>query len=141
MSLTWTSIGHAFASGFSAIVRGANYLASGIDKVETSAAKVEQLSALIPGYGPQVVQVEQLAYAGLGLVAAGLHYGGAAFEKNLLDNGADQSAIDAIKALIKQFPALIQDVEAAFGKAGTAAAAVKPANITAAAVIAAAGAK
>lgn len=116
MALTWTSIGHGFASGFSAIARGARYLANGIDKVETTEKKVESLTALIPVYGAEAVQVEQVAYAGLGLVSAGLHYGGAAFEKNLLDNGADQSAINEIKTLIQKFPSLVQDVEAAFGK-------------------------
>lgn len=116
MSLTWKSIGHAFASGFSAIVKGSKYIEGAAVKIEGSEQKVEQLSALIPGYGPAIVGVEQIAYAGLGMIVGGLHYGGAAFEQNLLDNGSDQAAIDEIKAIYKQFPNLLADIEAVFGK-------------------------
>lgn len=119
MSLTWTSIGHAFASSFSAIVKGSKYLTGALVKVEGSEAKVEQLSALIPGYGPAIVEIEQIAYAGLGMLVGGLHYGGAAFESNLLDNGADQAAIAQVKAMVAKYPTLIADVEAVFGKPGT----------------------
>jgi len=129
MSLTWKSIGHAFASGFSSIVRGSKYIESGLVKVESSAPTVERLSALIPGYGPQIVAIEQVSYAALGMLVGGLHYSGAAFEQNLLNSGSDQTAIDTIKQLIVQYPSLVADVEAVFGKplVGTiAAVALKP---------------
>jgi hypothetical protein len=129
MSLTWKSIGHAFASGFSAIVKGASYIEGAVVKVEGSEQKVEQLSALVPGYGPTIVAVEQISYAGLGMLVGALHYGGAAFEKNLLDNGADQSAIDEIKALVHKFPNLIADVEAVFGKPKTGSSIAPPVPI------------
>lgn len=101
---------------------------SALQKVESSAPTVEKLSALIPGYGPQIVGIEQLGYAALGMLVGGLHYSGAAFEQNLLNSGSDQTAIDTIKALIVQYPALVADVEAVFGKPQTgtiAAAALK----------------
>lgn len=129
MSLTWKSIGHAFASGFSSIVRGSKYMESALVKVEGSEKTVEKLSALIPGYGPVIVEVEQLGYAALGMLVGGLHYSGAAFEQNLLNSGSDQTAIDTIKALIVKYPSLVADVEAVFGKPqpGTiAAVAIKP---------------
>lgn len=116
MSLTWSSIGHAFASGFSAITRGSKYLEGAVTKIQGSEKTVESLSALIPGYGPIAVEVEQIAYAGFGMLVGGLHYGGIAFEQNLLNNGADKAAIDQVKALVQKFPNLIADVEAAFGK-------------------------
>lgn len=125
MSLTWSSIGHAFASSFSAVVRGSKYLEDALVKVEGSEKKVEQLSALIPGYGPAVVEVEQVAYAGLGMLVGALHYGGAAFEQNLLNNGADTDAIAQVKAMVAKYPSLVADVEAVFGKPN---AATKPAT-------------
>jgi hypothetical protein len=116
MSLSWSSVGHGFASGFSAIARGAKYLIGASAKIEDSEKVVESLSSLIPGYGPILVELERYAYAGLGMIVGGLHYGGAAFEQNLLSNGADQAAIDEIKTLIQKFPGLVADVEAVFGK-------------------------
>lgn len=131
MALTWGSIGHAFASSFTAVAKGAEWLGGEIAKINNPTVQktVEDLTALIPVYGGPAVKLEQYAFAGLGLVSAGLHYGGAAFEKNLLDNGADQAAIDEIKDLIKQFPNIISDIEAVFGKPGAAKTAAQTAAV------------
>lgn len=112
----WANVTHGFASCFKAIVKGAQYLATKIDVVEKAAPEIEQVSALIPNVGPQVVAVEQISFAALGFVAQGIHYGGAAFEQDLLNKGADQAFVDSIKAIIKQFPQVISEIEAVFGK-------------------------
>jgi hypothetical protein len=64
------SLDHAFASVFQDIETGAKAVFMWEQKdVQPNATQIELLSALVPGYGPEIVIMERLAFAALGAVA------------------------------------------------------------------------
>lgn len=98
MAITFKSVGHFFAKAFSAIAKELPV----IQKTET----VVEASTVAAG-GAALVPLEKAAYAVLGGVAAAIAAGGSATEAKLADAGLDVGAIDAIKAVLAQFPNLV----------------------------------
>jgi hypothetical protein len=94
------SIGHFFATVYTAAVKAAPVVAADLKKIEGTATVVETVSAAIPVYGPLAVTVEKAAYAALGELSGVLTAGGAAASVKLTDAGLDINVIKTIEALI-----------------------------------------
>lgn len=118
MALTWSSIGHVFASGFKDVVTGAKAVEAFIAKIDTPAnqTEIEALTALIPGIGTQAAAAERLAFAALGEFAAAVNSADAAAQQNGLNVTLDAAFVAEIKALMAEFPALVAQAVAAFAK-------------------------
>lgn len=99
MAITFKSVGHFFATVFTAVK-------SGITKIEGTAATVETVTAAIPVFGSLALTVEKAAYATLGEVAALLNAGDAAVAAKLGDAGLDINVIQTIEAIIASVPGL-----------------------------------
>ncbi|HVJ09793.1 MAG TPA: hypothetical protein VM554_15555 [Acidisarcina sp.] len=99
MAITFKSVGHFFASFFTAVKND-------LPKVMATAAVVESVTAAIPVYGPLAVSAEKLAYAAMGELAAVLHSGDAAVKTKLQDAGLDIAVIQSIEALVATYPSI-----------------------------------
>lgn len=93
MAITFKSVGHFFATAYTAIKND-------LVKVEGTEATVEKVTAEIPVYGPLALTVEKAAYAALGELSAVLNAGGAAAASKLNDAGLDSSVVSTIQALV-----------------------------------------
>ncbi len=98
MAITFKSVGHFFAKAFSAIAKEI----PAIQKTETT---VEAVTAAAGGSA--VLPLESAAYAVLGGIAAAITAGGDATTSKLADAGLDVGAINAVKAVLAQFPNLV----------------------------------
>ena len=98
MAITFKSVGHFFAKAFSAIAKEI----PAIQKTETT---VEAVTAAAGGSA--VIPLESAAYAVLGGIAAAITAGGDATTSKLADAGLDVGAINAVKAVLAQFPNLV----------------------------------
>lgn len=98
MAITFKSVGHFFAKAFQAIAKEI----PAIQKTETT---VEAVTAAAGQ--SELIPLERAAYAALGGVSAAIAAGGAATEAKLADAGLDVGAINAIKAVLAQYPNLV----------------------------------
>lgn len=116
MSFSFASIGHAFATGLSDVVKAGEAVGNFIAKVTTPAnqAEVEALTALAPApYNVVGVAVERGVFAVAGEVAGVIaKFEGAAAQK-LADAGLDKGVIEDFEALIKSVPGLFAAAKAA----------------------------
>ena len=114
MAFSFSSIGHALASGLSDIVKGEQAVVKFISKIDTPAnqAIVEGLTALIPDYGASGVAVERGVFAVAGEVAAVLSKFDEASAQKLIDAGLDKAVIDDFLALLKSVPTLFAGLKA-----------------------------
>jgi hypothetical protein len=108
MSFSFSSIGHAIASGLNDAYTGMKAVSSFIDKVATptNQAEIEALTALIPSVGPEAVTIERAVFAVAGEVAAVLNDVTNGGEQKLLDAGFDATVIADFKTLIASIPGL-----------------------------------
>lgn len=87
------SVGHFFATVFTAIAKA-------IPVVEKTEGVVETVTAAVPVYGPLALPIEKLGYALLGEVANVITAGSAAQQKSFADAGLDVAVIESIKDMI-----------------------------------------
>lgn len=97
MAITFKSVGHFFAKAFQAVAKD-------IPLIEKTEVPVEAVTAAA---GASVaIPLESAAYAALGGIAAAITAGGEAATSKLADAGLDVGAVDAVKAVLAQFPNL-----------------------------------
>jgi hypothetical protein len=76
---------------------------------------VESLSGLIPGYGPEAVAIERVAFGVLGQVVGAAHSIDTAAAANGINVTFDAQMVADIKALVAKFPDVIAQAEQVFG--------------------------
>lgn len=108
MAFSFSSIGHALATGIHDFYTGIIAVEGFVAKINTPAnqATVEALTALIPVVGPQAVTVERGVFAVAGEVAAILTNVTNGGEQALLNAGFDQTIINDFKSLVSSIPGL-----------------------------------
>ncbi len=114
MAFTWQSAGHAFASLFKEVVMVSKKVVTALGSLKNEEQLIVTLTSLV---SPQAAAVEQIAFGALGeLVAAvqGTHISAAADSLNV---SFDASVVAEVRKLITEFPQIVAQVEAAFGKA------------------------
>ncbi|HTV54146.1 MAG TPA: hypothetical protein VMI06_04445 [Terriglobia bacterium] len=109
---------HAFASGFHDVAVGARaVLAWEQKKVQPDAPQIETISALVPVYGPEIVIMERLAFASLGVLADMVHANGSAAKAAAQNPGIGLELLQAVESLLQANPSLISQAEALVAKA------------------------
>lgn len=93
MAITFKSVGHFFATAYTAITKD-------LTAVESTEATVEKVTSEAPVYGPLALTVEKAGYAVLGELSAVLNAGGSAAASKLADAGLDSSVIQTVQALV-----------------------------------------
>ena len=103
MAINFKSVGHFFAVVIEKV----------IPKVQATESTVEEVSAVVPTYGPLAVSVEKAGYAVLGELAAVINAGGDAAKAKLNDAGLDIKVIETVEDLLKKgLPAFAAIVKA-----------------------------
>jgi hypothetical protein len=113
MAFTWQSAGHAFASLFKDVVTVSKKVVSALGNIQNDETLIESLTALV---SPQAAAVEQIAFGALGELIAAVQATETAAGANGVNVGFDASVVTEVRALIKDFPEILTQVEAAFGK-------------------------
>jgi hypothetical protein len=113
MAFTWQSAGHAFASLFKDVVTVSKLVVSAVGGIQNEEKLIESLTSLV---SPQAAAVEQIAFGALGELIAAVQATEAAAGANGVNVSFDASVVTEIRALVKDFPAIVKQVEAAFGK-------------------------
>ena len=113
MAFTWQSAGHAFASLFKDVVTVSKKVASALGGVQGEAAVIESLTSLV---SPQAAAVEQIAFGALGELIAAVRATETAASANGVNISFDASVVAEVKKLITDFPEVVAQVEAMFGK-------------------------
>jgi hypothetical protein len=113
MGFTWKNAGHAFASLFKEVVVVAKKVGGALQNVKNEAPVIEALTSLV---SPQAAAVEQIAFGALGSVISVVHSVEDAATANGVDVRFDAEVVAEIKMLIKNFPEIVAQVEAQFGK-------------------------
>jgi len=113
MAFTWQSAGHAFASLFKDVVTVSQKVVSALGGIQGEAELIESLTSLV---SPQASAVEQIAFGALGELIAAVQATGTAASANGVNISFDASVVAEVKKLISDFPAVVAQVEAVFGK-------------------------
>jgi hypothetical protein len=114
MSLGWASIGHFLASAFHDISVGAKAVEKAGLAVAKNAPLVEDLTSLVPGFGPQAAALERIAFGVFGQVAGVATAVDTAASANGINVQFDAEMVADIKALIAQFPSIVAQAKAVF---------------------------
>jgi len=113
MAFTWQSAGHAFASLFKDVVTVSKKVVSALGGIQNEETLIESLTSLV---SPQAAAVEQIAFGALGELVAAVQAKETAAGANGVNVSFDASVVTEVRALIKDFPEILTQVEAAFGK-------------------------
>ena len=113
MAFTWQSTGHAFASLFKDVVTVSKKVVIALGSLQNEAPVIESLTSLV---SPQAAEVEQIAFGALGELLAAVQATETAAGANGVNVSFDASVVAEVRALIKDFPEILTQVEAAFGK-------------------------
>src|SRR5271170_341002 len=113
MAFTWQSAGHAFASLFKDVVTVSKKVVIALGDLKNEATLIESLTSLV---SPQAAAVEQIAFGALGELVAAVQSTETAASANGLNVTFDASVIAEVRKLITDFPEVLAQVEAAFGK-------------------------
>ena len=113
MAFTWQSTGHAFASLFKDVVTVSKKVVTAIGGLQGEATVIESLTSLV---SPQAAAVEQIAFGALGELVASVQATETAAGANGVNITFDASVVAEVKKLITEFPQVVAQVEAAFGK-------------------------
>ena len=113
MAFTWQSAGHAFASLFKEVVTVSKKVVVTLGGLQKEAQVIELLTSLV---SPQAAAVEQIAFGALGELIAAVQATEDAAGANGVNVSFDASVILEVKQLIGEFPQIVAQVEAAFGK-------------------------
>jgi predicted NAD/FAD-binding protein len=113
MSFTWQSAGHAFASLFKDVVTVSKKVVSALGGIQNEEKLIESLTSLV---SPQAAAVEQIAFGALGELVAAVQAVETAAGANGVNVSFDASVVAEVRKLITDFPEVLAQVEAAFGK-------------------------
>ena len=113
MAFTWQSAGHAFASLFKDVVTVSKKVVTAIGGLQGEATVIESLTSLV---SPQAAAVEQIAFGALGQLVAAVQATETAAAANGVNITFDASVVAEVKKLLTDFPQVVAQVEAAFGK-------------------------
>jgi hypothetical protein len=113
MAFTWQSAGHAFASLFKDVVTVSKMVVTALGAIQNEAQLIESLTSLV---SPQAAAVEQIAFGALGELIAAVQATETAAGANGINVSFDASVVTEVRALLKDFPEILTQVEAAFGK-------------------------
>ncbi len=113
MAFTWQSTGHAFASLFKDVVTVSKKVVTAIGGLQGEATVIESLTSLV---SPQAAAVEQIAFGALGELVAAVQATETAASANGVNITFDASVVAEVKKLLTEFPQVVAQVEAAFGK-------------------------
>jgi hypothetical protein len=113
MAFTWQSAGHAFASLFKDVVTVSKKVVTVIGGLQGEATVIESLTSLV---SPQAAAVEQIAFGALGELVAAVQATETAAGANGVNITFDASVVAEVKKLLTEFPQVVAQVEAAFGK-------------------------
>lgn len=113
MAFTWQSAGHAFASLLKDVVTVSKKVVTALGALQNEAKVIETLTSLVD---PQAAAVEQIAFGALGELVAAVQATEAAAGANGVNVSFDASVVTEVKKLIADFPEVVAQVEAAFGK-------------------------
>ena len=113
MAFTWQSAGHAFASLFKDVVTVSKKVASALGNIQNEEKLIESLTSLV---SPQAAAVEQIAFGALGELLAAVQATETAAGANGVNVSFDASVVAEVRKLITDFPEILTQVEAAFGK-------------------------
>ena len=113
MAFTWQSAGHAFASLFKDVVTVSKKVVTAIGGLQGEATVIESLTSLV---SPQAAAVEQIAFGALGQLVAAVQATETAASANGVNITFDASVVAEVKKLLTEFPQVVAQVEAAFGK-------------------------
>jgi hypothetical protein len=113
MAFTWQSAGHAFASLFKDVVTVSKKVVTAIGGLQGEATVIESLTSLV---SPQAAAVEQIAFGALGELVAAVQATETAAAANGVNITFDASVVAEVKKLLTDFPQVVAQVEAAFGK-------------------------
>jgi hypothetical protein len=95
--ISFKSVGHFFAKAFKAVAKE-------IPLIEGTKTEVEAVTAVVD---PQVIPVENAAYALLGEISSLLTAGGEAAAAKLADAGLDVNVINQAKSVLASVPHLV----------------------------------
>ena len=113
MAFTWQSAGHAFASLFKDVVTVSKKVVTALGGIQNEAQLIESLTSLV---SPQAAAVEQIAFGALGELVAAVQATETAAGANGINVSFDASVVVEVRKLITDFPEILTQVEAAFGK-------------------------
>ena len=113
MAFTWQSTGHAFASLFKDVVTVSKKVVTTLSGLQGEATLIESLTSLV---SPQAAAVEQIAFGALGELVAAVQATETAAGANGVNITFDASVVAEVKKLLTDFPQVVAQVEAAFGK-------------------------
>ena len=113
MAFTWQSTGHAFASLFKDVVTVSKKVVTAIGGLQGEATVIESLTSLV---SPQAAAVEQIAFGALGELVAAVQATETAAAANGVNITFDASVVEEVKKLLTEFPQVVAQVEAAFGR-------------------------
>jgi hypothetical protein len=113
MAFTWQSAGHAFASLFKDVVTVSKKVVTALGGIQNEAQLIESLTSLV---SPQAAAVEQIAFGALGVLVAAVQATETAAGANGINVSFDASVVTEVRKLITDFPEILTQVEAAFGK-------------------------
>ena len=113
MAFTWQSAGHAFASLLKDVVTVSKKVVTVLGGLQNEEKLIESLTSLV---NPQAAAVEQIAFGALGELVAAVQATETAAGTNGVNVAFDASVVAEVKKLIAEFPEVIAQVEAAFGK-------------------------
>jgi hypothetical protein len=113
MAFTWQSAGHAFASLFKDVVTVSKKVVTALGGIEGEAPLIESLTSLV---SPQAAAAEQIAFGALGELITVVQASETAASANGVNVSFDASVVAEVKKLITDFPAIVAQVEAVFGK-------------------------
>jgi hypothetical protein len=113
MAFTWHTAGHAFASLFKDVVTVARKVSSALGGIQNNEKLIESLTSLV---SPQTAAIEQIAFGTLGELIAAVQATENAASANGINVSFDASVIAEVRKLITDFPTVVAQVEAVFGK-------------------------
>ena len=118
MSITWSSVGHFFASAFHDVVVGARAVASHNAQIQAAGTKVEEITAMVGAVYPPALaamEIERIAMACLGEFAALVQAHGTAQAASVAQPDADATLLAQVEALMKANPQYTQQAASLFG--------------------------
>ena len=113
MAFTWQSAGHAFASLFKDVVTVSKKVVTVLGSLQNEQLLIESLTSLV---SPQAAAVEQIAFGALGELIAAVQATETAAGASGINVSFDASVVTEVRKLVADFPAILAQVEAAFGK-------------------------
>jgi len=117
MAITWSSVGHFFASGFHDIVVGAKAVAAHNAQIQATGTEVEAITSTVGAFYPPAlaaVEIERIAMACLGEFAALVLAYGTAAKAATAKPEVDPSLLSQVEQAMQQNPQLAQQAAALF---------------------------